>query len=135
MLHGAIFTTIYLYSTPTILTIFCLLHICLWHLCLLSRTNTLTLNDMVERVSNYTGLDECSVCTGWFYRENNKTGPKSRSVFGFDSLRFIQFFLTKNNKEKNRDHGNRSVLAGVRFYQCTVLTGLTVYGQRHCWCQ
>ena len=32
----------------------------------------------------------------------------------------LRFFLTKNNKEKNRDHGNRSVSAGVRFNQGTV---------------
>jgi len=35
----------------------------------------------------------------------------------FDRLRFIQGFLTKNNKEKIRDNGNCSVSAGVRFYQ------------------
>jgi len=86
----------------------------------LSRTNTLTLNDTVERVSNYTGLEDRSVFTGLFYREKNKIGPKNRSVFGFDRLRFIQGFLTKNNKEKIRDHGNRSVSAGVQFYQGTV---------------
>ena len=28
--------------------------------------------------------------------------------------------------ETNRDHGNRSVLAGVRFYQGMVKTGMTV---------
>jgi len=55
-------------------------------------TNTLPFNDTVERVSNYTGLDDCSFFTGLFYRENNKIGPKSRSVFGFDRLRFIQGF-------------------------------------------
>jgi len=38
----------------------------------------------------------------------------------FYRLRFIQGFLTKNNKEKNRDHRNRSVSGGVRFYQGTV---------------
>jgi len=86
----------------------------------LSRTNTLTLNDTVRRVSNYTGLDDCLVFTGKFYRENNKIGPKRRSVFGFDRLRFIQGFLTKNNKVKNWDHGNYSVSAGVQFYQGTV---------------
>jgi len=32
----------------------------------------------------------------------------------------FRVFLTKNNKEKIRDHGNRSVSAGVRFYQGTV---------------
>jgi len=34
-------------------------------------------------------------------------------VFGFDRLRFVQGFLTKNDKEKIRDHGNRSVSAGL----------------------
>ena len=29
--------------------------------------------------------------------------------------------------EKIRNHGNRSVSGGVRFYQGTVKTGLTVY--------
>jgi len=47
-------------------------------------------------------------------------GPKSRLVFGFDRLQFIQGFLTRNNKEKIWDHGNNSVLAGVRFYHGTV---------------
>ena len=66
----------------------------------LSRINTLTLNDTVERVSNYTGLDDCSVFTGLFYSENNKIRPKSRSVFGVDRPRFVKFFETKYNKKK-----------------------------------
>jgi len=80
----------------------------------------------VERVSNCTGLDDCSVFTGLFYSVNNKIGTKSRSIFGFDRSLFVHGFLTKNNKEKIRDHGNRLVSAGVRFYQGTVWTGLTV---------
>jgi len=35
-----------------------------WTFVCLSRINTLTLNDLVERVSNYNGLDDCSVFTG-----------------------------------------------------------------------
>ena len=72
--HGVVFTTNYRYSTPTILTVFCILgHKALvfdTYCPCLSRINTLTLNDTVERVSNYTGLDDCSVFTGLFYREN-----------------------------------------------------------------
>jgi len=89
----------------------------------LSRIKTLTLNATVERVS--TGLDDGSVFTGLFYRKNNKIGPKSRSVIGFNRLRFVIFF-TKNNMEKIRDYGNRSVSAGVRFYQGTVWAEWTV---------
>ena len=55
----------------------------------LSRIKTLTLNATVERVS--TGLDDGSVFTGLFYRKNNKIGPKSRSVIGFNRLRFVIF--------------------------------------------
>jgi len=52
-----------------------------------------------------------------FIEKKNKNGPKSPSVFGFDRLWFVQGCLTKNDKEKNCDYGNRSVSAGVRFYQ------------------
>jgi len=46
------------------------------------------------------------------------------------TVQFLQvYFLTKNNEEKNRDHGNRLVSAGVLFYQGTVWTSLTVHVQ------
>jgi len=57
----------------------------------LSRINTLTLSDMVQRVSNYS--IDCLVFTGLFYCENNKIGPKSCSVFGFDRFTVCSLFL------------------------------------------
>jgi len=57
---------------------------------------------MVETVSNHTGLDDCSVFTGQFYREKDKIGLKSRySVL--TGYGFFRIFLTKNNKVKIRD--------------------------------
>jgi hypothetical protein len=51
---------------------------------------------------------------------------KSRPEFGMCSVRFIQWFLTKNIKEKTGDLKCRLEWAGFRFTQCPVSSGFTV---------
>jgi hypothetical protein len=52
---------------------------------------------------------------------------KSRPEFGMCSVRFIQWFLTKNIKEKTGDLKFRLEWAEFRFTQCPVSSGFTVY--------
>ena len=51
---------------------------------------------------------------------------KSRPEFGMCSVRFIQWFLTKNIKEKTGDLKFRLEWARFRFTQCPVSSGFTV---------
>ena len=96
-----------------------ILDICLWHLWHLSKISALTINDTVEKVSN-SGLDECSVLAGSFYREETKLDQKAVRYSVLTGYGLFRVFKQRIIRGKNRDHGNRSVLGGVRFYQSTV---------------
>jgi len=61
----------------------------------------------------------------WFLQVNfigkiTKLDQKAVRYSVLTGYGLFRFFLTKNSKENIRDHGNRSVSAGVRFNQGTV---------------
>jgi hypothetical protein len=56
---------------------------------------------------------------------------KSRPEFGMCSVRFIQLFLTKFNKEKTGDLKFRSEWTVFRFTQSPVSSGFTVFIYHH----
>ena len=73
-----------------------------------------------SRVSNYTGLDDCSVFTVYFIVKITKLDQQTVWYSVLTGYGLFRVFLTKNNKEQIQDHGNCLVSAGVRFYQGTV---------------
>ena len=66
------------------------------------------------------GLDECSVLAGSFYREKTKLDHKAVRYSVLTGYSLFRVFKQRIIRGKNLDHRNRSVSGGVRFYQGTV---------------